>query len=228
MNLKIRFYAFGSLIVRIFKRPVTVGDTFGFIASASRCLPRRDENRCTGCGACNERCSSGATSLTDTGIHRTVSIDSLRCIFCARCADICPESALDLRFGPYITEERNETGSPDSLTLDLKPDWLCITDKDLDPELSDRYSGLISLSHGILERGATVDTILTLQRCSVCGEVMPVTEKFLHVVSERVLENLQPDTATIVKNDMKFYLTACISCRQKMSVEWNTYPRKFI
>jgi formate hydrogenlyase subunit 6/NADH:ubiquinone oxidoreductase subunit I len=228
MNLKTRIYAFGALIAHIFQRPVTVSDTFGFIASASRGLPRRDEDRCTGCGACNERCSSGATSVTDSDSQRTISIDSLRCIFCARCADVCPESALDLRFGPVLSDERKQIGSLETHIPDLEPDWLSITGKDLDSVLSDRYTGLISLSHEIHEKGAIVDTTLTLQICPFCGEVMPVTEKFLQLVAERVLENLQPDTAVIVKKDMEQYLTACISCRRNMSVKWNTHPRKFI
>lgn len=221
MNLTTRIGAFGKLIIRFFRRPVTVRDTFGFITAASRGLPRRDETRCTGCGACMERCSSGATTVTDTGNQRTVSIDSLRCIFCARCADVCPEGALDLKFDAVFSDGQNLAGP-------MEPGWLCIIEQDLDPAVSDRYAGQISLSHGIHEKGATVDTTFTLQTCSICGEVMPVTEKFLQVISKRVLENLQPDTATIVKKDMERYLTACISCRRKMSREWNTHPRKFI
>ena len=221
MNLTTRIAAFGKLITRLFRRPVTVRDTFGFIAAASRGLPRRDETRCTGCGSCMERCSSGATTVTDTKTRRTISIDSLRCIFCARCADLCPEDALNLKFNPALPDGQNRDEP-------MEPGWVCITEQDLDSAVSDRYSGQISLSHGIHEKGKTVDTTLTLQTCPVCGEVMPVTEKFLQVISGRVLENLQPDTAAIVKKDMERYLTACISCRRKMSGEWNTHPRKFI
>ncbi len=90
MRVTGKIRAFGSLVSNLFHKPVTVRESFGFIAYLSRGLPRRDELRCTGCGACNERCSSGATSITDHDGMRTVSIDSLRCIFCARCADVCP------------------------------------------------------------------------------------------------------------------------------------------
>ena len=127
MNLSTRLAAFGGLITGIFRKPATVRGTFGFIASASRGLPGRDENRCTGCGACNERCSSGATSVTDTDALRTVSIDSLRCIFCARCADVCPESALDLRFEAALSDLQGQTGSPGIQAPDHEADWLCIT-----------------------------------------------------------------------------------------------------
>ncbi len=57
---------------------------------------------------------------------------------------------------------------------------------------------------------------------------MPVTEKCLQVMADRMLARLKPETAVIVRKDLELYLTACISCRQKFSVKWNTYPRKFI
>lgn len=224
MNLKTRFTSYRELVTWLFRRPATVRDTFGFIASASRGLPGRDGILCTGCGACNERCSSGATNITDAGNERTISIDSLRCIFCGRCADVCPEGALDLRAGSVFPEisASVEDDSKNAIT-----GRLCISDKDPDV-IRDRYAGFLSFSHGIHEKSVTVDTTLTLQICPVCGKQMQVTEKFLQVISKRVLENLQPDTAEIVKKDMERYLTACISCRRKMSVEWNTHPRKFI
>ncbi|MDD1729988.1 MAG: 4Fe-4S binding protein [Methanospirillum sp.] len=227
MNLKTRITAYGRLLSRLWTKPPTVRDIFGFIASGSRGLPRRDETRCTGCGACNERCSSGATSSTDEGTSRTISIDSLRCIFCGRCADVCPEGALDLTAGPVFSERNGQQQSSD-LSHPGNADWLSLTDNDLDITVADRFAAQISLSHEIHERDDTVDTTLTLQTCPVCGEVMPVTETFLRVIAERVLENLQPDTALVVRKDMERYLTACISCRRKMSIEWNTHPRKFI
>ena len=61
-----------------------------------------------------------------------------------------------------------------------------------------------------------------------CGEEMPVTEKLLQVIAERMLARLKPETAEVVRKDLELYLTACISCRQKLSVKWNTHPRKFI
>jgi ferredoxin len=222
MNLKTRFKAFGGLVARLFRQPVTVSGSFGVITAASRLLPRRDPERCTGCGACNERCSSGATSVTDTGTARKVSIDSLRCIFCARCADVCPEGALDLRFETIAQERSAAAGQYPA------PGWLCMTDHDVPPAVSDRYCGDISLSHGIDEAGPMVDTVLTLQTCPVCGEVMPVTGRFLEIVTQRSLANLQPDTAAVMKPDMEKYMRACISCRRKMSMQWNTHPRKFI
>jgi hydrogenase-4 component H len=220
MKVTAKLQAFSELISHLFHRPVTARESFGFLALNSRILPRRDESRCTGCGACNERCSSGSTSITDTGNQRTVSIESLRCIFCARCADVCPEKALNLSSRPFIEEERQMAGiSGEGDTAD---------DRAISIDAARRYASVISLSHGIHEPHAVVNTQITLQTCRVCGDIMPVTEKQLHVLSERVFENLKPENAAIVRKDMELYLTACISCRRKNSIEWNTHPRKFI
>ncbi|AFC99250.1 Membrane bound hydrogenase subunit (echF-like) [Methanocella conradii HZ254] len=190
--------ASGELIANFFKRPVTVKESFGFVAEAFRWLPRRNDDLCTGCGACVERCSSGATSITDRGDTRVVSIDGLRCIFCGRCAEVCPEKALEL-------------------TLEDAP-----------PAQGSDPTARVSLSRGAEEPRPTVDTVLKLQRCSVCGEVMPVTEKYLDAIKERTLRNLKPETAAIVEKDMERYLKTCINCRRVHSLEWDTHPRKFI
>lgn len=196
MSIAGKLKAFGELASNLFRKPVTVEESYGFTADNFRWLPRRDEERCTGCGACNERCSSGATSLTDADGERTVSIDGLRCIFCGRCADVCPEKALDL------TLEPRKEGESD-------------TER-------------VSLSRGSEEPRPTVDTRLKLQKCRICGEYLPVTEKYVAVVRERTLKNLKPETAAIVANDMEKYMTVCVNCRRKYSLEWDTHPRKFI
>jgi ferredoxin len=190
--------AFGQLIANFFRKPVTVPESYGFTAENFRWLPRRNDELCTGCGACNERCSSGATSLTDADGERTISIDGLRCIFCGRCADVCPEKALDLTIVPKAEGDESDD------------------------------TQRVSLSHGSEEPRPTVDTKLKLQKCRICGEVMPVTEKYLAVVRERTLKNLQPETAEVIRRDMDKYLTVCVNCRRKYSLEWDTHPRKFI
>lgn len=208
MNALDKLKAYGELISNFFRKPVTVKESFGFMAQNFRWLPRRDADKCTGCGACNERCSSGATSLTDSGGERLVSIDGMRCIFCGRCADVCPEQALELTFEGKAEEEKKAG--------------------ELGPGASDECTQRVSLSRGSEEQMPTVDTTLKLQRCSICGQVMPVTGKYLNVIKERTLKNLKPETAPVVEKDMKLYLTACISCRRKNSLEWDTHPRKFI
>jgi formate hydrogenlyase subunit 6/NADH:ubiquinone oxidoreductase subunit I len=188
-----------ELIGNLFRKPVTVPESCGFIPDTCRGLPRRDEEKCTGCGACYERCSSGATKLLDEGEKRTVRVDAYNCIFCGRCADACPEKALTLNFEG------------------------CPAPKD-EQELFAR----IDLNRYGDEEAPAEDTTFALQRCRVCGEIMPVTEKYLKVVRQRTLDNLKPETAKVIDKDMEKYLTACIACRQKYSLIWGTHPRKWV
>ena len=199
MSITGKLKAFAGLGAHFLRKPATVSEVHSFTSDNFRWLPRRDADLCTGCGACNERCSSGATSINDVGEYRTISIDGFQCIFCGRCADVCPEKALDLTLEP-VAEDSND----------------------------DVLTQRVSLSRGSEESRPTVDTTLKLQRCIVCGEVMPVTEKYLDTVKERTLKNLKPETAAIVEKDMDHYLRACMTCRRKYSLEWNTHPRKFI
>jgi ferredoxin len=206
-----RIEAFSGLIANLFRRPVTVKESFGFLADTFRWLPRRDDEKCTGCGACSERCSTGATTVKDAGVERTVSIDSWMCIYCGRCADVCPEKALELNFEPKTEEEKK-----------ARKEISRVEDNGAS------YVRQISLAHGSDEPKKTVDTTLPLQRCSVCGEAMPVTEKYLDAIKERTLKGLQPETAAVVEKDMERYLRTCIACRRKYSLEWGIHPRKFI
>jgi hydrogenase-4 component H len=224
-----RLKSVAQLLMNLFKKPDTVRESFGFLSDTFRWLPRRDADKCSGCGACYERCSSGATSLTDTDRERLVSIDSLNCIYCGRCADICPEKALELTMEAK-TEEERKAREEILKKIGKKCDVCvqCLRCLDDDPEASNKYVKQISLGHSTSEKKPTVDTTLRLQKCSMCGEIMPVTEKHLMLIRERTLANLQPDTAKVVDADMKMYLTACIACRQKHSLDWGTHPRKFI
>jgi len=61
-----------------------------------RGLPQFDENKCTGCGACFASCSAGAISMVDENYTRKIEISYMKCIFCGRCQDICPEKAITL------------------------------------------------------------------------------------------------------------------------------------
>ncbi len=214
--------AFVKLAANLFKKPVTVDEAYGFLPDTYRAMPVRDDKKCTGCGACYERCSSGATKINDAGDTRTVTVNGFNCIFCGRCADVCPEHALSLTFEPKTPEERaareeqlRKAGVTEDICLHVETDpGKCVAKVDMS-----RYGS---------EQPPTTDTTLKLQHCSVCGKVMPVTEKHLQVIRDRTLANLQPETAKVIEKDMEKYLTACISCRQKNSLIWGTHPRKWI
>jgi formate hydrogenlyase subunit 6/NADH:ubiquinone oxidoreductase subunit I len=224
-----RIRSFLSLIGNFFRKPVTVKESFGFLPNTFRNFPRRDDDKCTGCGACYERCSSGATHLTDVDTKRTVCIDSLNCIFCGRCADTCPEVALALSSEPQ-TEEQKKALENTLSKLDKggKTCINCISSIDQDSDAGEKYVREVSLAYESGEDKPCQETVLELQRCRVCGEIMPETIKHLKAVRERTLKNLKPETAAIIEEDMKKYLDVCVACRQKYSLIWGTHPRKFV
>jgi len=49
-----------------------------------------DSGKCTGCGACVERCPEGAIRLVD-GL---AGIDQAKCKGCEACVEVCPENAI--------------------------------------------------------------------------------------------------------------------------------------
>lgn len=220
--------AFGDLLMNLIRKPVTVEEEFGFMPDTFRWFPQRNDALCTGCGACYERCSSGATHLTDNGEKRTVTVDGFNCIYCGRCAEVCPEHALELTFEAKTLEDKaareeslqkaGRTCETEGLTLQTLRE----------PGDEKEYTDRVSLNRYADESAPTTDTTLSLQRCTVCGEIMPVTEKHLLAIKDRTLRNLKPETAAVIEKDMEMYLTACIVCRQKHSLEWNTHPRKWI
>ncbi|MEM3047167.1 MAG: 4Fe-4S dicluster domain-containing protein [Candidatus Bathyarchaeia archaeon] len=84
-------------------RPVTVdypagawpGTKHGQAPPGLRGRLRFNPEKCVGCGACSQACTSGANSFNDEAGKRTVRIALGRCIFCGRCREICPQEALD-------------------------------------------------------------------------------------------------------------------------------------
>ncbi len=55
-----------------------------------------DEDTCTGCGACVERCPTDAIAINDQGIAR---LDTSSCFGCGVCSRFCPEDAVSLKEG---------------------------------------------------------------------------------------------------------------------------------
>ncbi|WP_432738820.1 [FeFe] hydrogenase, group A [Maridesulfovibrio sp. FT414] len=54
---------------------------------------RVDESKCEGCGACEERCASGAIqSINESGTHQVV--DPVACMNCGQCLTNCPYGAI--------------------------------------------------------------------------------------------------------------------------------------
>lgn len=52
--------------------------------------------RCTLCGACPERCPTGALALEEEGDTSRLLFDHARCVACEACVQVCPEGAVEL------------------------------------------------------------------------------------------------------------------------------------
>ena len=57
---------------------------------------KRNEERCTNCGACITMCPTGAFTL-EKGTRR-VLFDNSKCVVCELCVRACPPRAMELRF----------------------------------------------------------------------------------------------------------------------------------
>ena len=55
---------------------------------------RRNEERCTHCGACTAICPTGALSVNRA--EMTVAFDSAKCIACLLCMRMCPQRAIEV------------------------------------------------------------------------------------------------------------------------------------
>ncbi len=86
-----------TAIIEVLKalfKPVTTDYPKGpptYVPPGIRGLPQFDEDKCIGCGACMSSCTSGAIDIIDQGDTRTVDVNYTRCLFCARCEEVCPE-----------------------------------------------------------------------------------------------------------------------------------------
>jgi len=55
---------------------------------------RRNENRCTDCGACTSICPTEALFMNRE--EMTVAFDSAKCIACLLCTRMCPQRAIEV------------------------------------------------------------------------------------------------------------------------------------
>ena len=58
--------------------------------------PVLDMEKCTGCGACANACSSRLIAITEEETHRLIDYQLERCIHCGRCEEVCPDDAVKL------------------------------------------------------------------------------------------------------------------------------------
>ena len=66
------------------------------VVDPSRFRARVDEDLCTGCETCVERCYFGAVSMVSKGDEETAEVDPDKCLGCGVCAVTCPSGAMTM------------------------------------------------------------------------------------------------------------------------------------
>ncbi len=179
-----------------------------------RFLPSRSAERCIGCCACVERCPGNATGADDESDLRMLFVECHKCLRCGRCADVCPEQALSLMAGPSAEELTIKATTGDQTT--------CRSDgKEVDHDALFEEMKATGMTH---HPGGTDDASFTLQRCTVCGDIMPVTEKQIGRILRRVQEQQSGEEPVEAREFLLRYVYSCVSCRQRYSRIWGTQP----
>jgi ferredoxin len=88
------------------------------ICYKSRFMSKVESGKCTGCGACVERCNFDAITIQE---ERAI-VDESKCFGCGLCASGCPEQAITLvcvRWPDHITDNIPEQpeGTVDDLMI---------------------------------------------------------------------------------------------------------------
>ena len=68
-----------------------------------------DAEKCIGCGACAQVCSSDAIEVIDEDDKRLVKINYARCTFCGFCQDECPTQAIRLTKEYHLSTDDKKT-----------------------------------------------------------------------------------------------------------------------
>jgi len=68
-----------------------------------------DSEKCIGCGACAQVCSSDAINVSDEDGKRIIVVDYGHCSFCAFCQDECPTEAIKLTREYFLLTKDRET-----------------------------------------------------------------------------------------------------------------------
>ena len=87
-----------ELLKHIFRRPVTLKYPFDKRVpfKGSRGRPVWDMKQCTGCELCYGDCPSGAIEMIGKGLELEFKHYLDRCLFCARCVEVCPVTAIKM------------------------------------------------------------------------------------------------------------------------------------
>lgn len=70
-----------------------------------------DSDKCIGCGACSQICSSDAIDILEDNGKRIVKINYGHCSFCGLCQDECPTQALKLTREYHLLTDNRQTAN---------------------------------------------------------------------------------------------------------------------
>ncbi|MBD3289594.1 4Fe-4S dicluster domain-containing protein [candidate division KSB1 bacterium] len=76
-----------------------------------------DQQKCNGCGACMDACSTGAIYMVD----ERASVDAGVCNECVDCVNVCPNNAIQLeRIVLETTQQSVQSSEKHEITAELK------------------------------------------------------------------------------------------------------------
>ena len=110
--------AFVLGISRILGAEMDAKETYWHSPEGFRGRHRFHDEKCIGCGACAQVCSSEAIRIEEVKGVRVVRVDYGKCTFCAFCQDRCPTRAIELTQDyEMITADRRSSNTSQEVKL---------------------------------------------------------------------------------------------------------------
>jgi len=80
---------------------------------------RVEQNRCSGCKICAEKCMCGAIKM----VNQVAVVDQFSCMSCQECVDVCDWNAIELTTG---SRNKNPKRVRKNIDIHPEPDWQSI------------------------------------------------------------------------------------------------------
>ncbi|MBI2869829.1 MAG: 4Fe-4S binding protein [Chloroflexi bacterium] len=76
------------------------------MSTIKKAIPEIDQEKCTGCGECIEKCPAGVVRVVN---GKAVVTEA--CMYCTDCESICPSGAIECPFDIILVQPPSETGN---------------------------------------------------------------------------------------------------------------------
>ncbi len=107
-----------SAIAKALDKTLSMEENYWDAPEGFRGLHEFDGEKCIGCGACAQVCSSKAIDIIDGNEKRLIKVNYGHCSFCAFCQDECPTEAIKLtKKYQMLTDNRNLTNITNEVQL---------------------------------------------------------------------------------------------------------------